>query len=510
MAEASVVSGPDFRLGVDLAEIPDNGVLAGHVDGTPVLLARLADGVHAVSGSCTHYGGPLAEGLRVGEEIRCPWHHACFSLRTGQALKAPAFAPLACWQVEVAGGKAFVRAALPAPGPAPGPASFVHAGQTPRRIVLVGGGAAAFAAAERLRALGFDGQLDMLSADRAAPCDRPNLSKDYLAGTAPEDWIPLRPPAFYREQAIGLHLGCEVTALDPAARRVATADGRPFDYDALLLATGAEPNRLPLPGFDRPEVHLLRSLDDANALIAALAGAQRVVLVGAGFIGLEAAGALRTRGLAVDVVAPEALPLAGLLGEALARHLLERHQAQGVNFHLNRKPTGFDGHHVTLSEGGPLAADVVLVGVGVKPRTALASAAGLAVDQGIVVDARLRTSAPGVYAAGDVARFPAGAGAARVEHWVHAQRQGQVAAANMLGADLAFDDPPFFWTHHYGMDLRYLGHGRGWTEAVVDGSPASGHCLVRYLREGRLLAAAAIGRDRELLALEAELRRAPR
>ncbi|KAA2284059.1 FAD-dependent oxidoreductase [Arenimonas fontis] len=504
MGEIPAVSGPDFGLGVALADIPDDGVLAGHVEGTPVLLARLADGLHAVSGSCSHYGAPLSEGLRVGEEIRCPWHHACFSLRSGQALKAPAFASLDRWQVQTVAGRVFVREHAPAP--AAGPA-FSAADRKPRRIVLVGGGAAAFAAAERLRALGFDGALDLLSADDSPPCDRPNLSKDYLAGTAPEDWIPLRPPSFYAERDIRLHLDCEVAALDPARRRVSTRAGRDFAYDALLLAPGAEPRRLPLPGFDRPEVHVLRSLADARALIAAASGARRIALVGAGFIGLEAAAALRTRGLGVHVIAPETLPLAGLLGEDLARHLLDLHGQQGVTFHLDCRPTGFDGRWLGLSDGRRLEVDLVLLGVGVNPRTALAQAAGLAVDDGILVDARLRTSAAGVFAAGDVARYPHAGGTARVEHWVHAQRQGQVAAANMLGGEQAFDDPPFFWTHHYGTDLRYLGHGKGWTEAVMDGSPASDRCLVRYLRDGRLLAAAAIGRDRELLAIEAELRR---
>ena len=503
MGNASAVSGPDFSLGVSLAQVPAHGVLAGRVGDDPVLLALVDGAPHAVSARCSHYGGPLGEGLRVGDEIRCPWHHACFSLRSGAALKAPAFAPLDCWQVEVRGDTVFVRTRRDAAA-SPAAATTVRA-QGPRRIVLVGGGAAAYACALRLRERGYDGALVLLGAERDAPVDRPNLSKDFLAGTAPADWIPLQPPAFYAEHAIDLHLDCEVTALDAAAKRVQTDKGEVFDYDALLLATGAEPVRLALPGFDAPNVHVLRSLADAEALLAGLARARTVALLGAGFIGMEAAAALRSRGLDVHVVAPEALPLARVLGPQLATHLLELHRRHGVRFHLQAQAAGFDGRTLQLSDGERLAADLLLVGVGVRPRSALAQAAGLAVDNGIVVDECLRSSVAGIYAAGDVANYPRAGERLRVEHWVHAQRQGQCVADNLLGAERAFADPPFFWTHHYDSELRYLGHGRGWNRIELDGDPAGNDCLARYYRDEALVAAAAIGRDRELLALQAQL-----
>ncbi len=503
MSDSAAATGPDFGLGVALAAIPDTGVLAGRVGDEAVLLVKVDGVVHAVSGHCTHYGAPLGDGLRVGDEIRCPWHHACFSLRTGQALKAPAFAPLACWAVDIKDGIAFVRAAEAhrAPAPVPQPTQSL-----PERVVLVGGGAAAFACAQRLRDRGFRGSLTMLSDDADPPCDRPNLSKDYLAGTAEEEWIPLQSVEAYAEQQIDLHLQCKVTAIDLAAHRVTTAAGTSFDYDALLLATGAKPNRLPLPGFDAPNVFALRSQADSRALVAAIQNAHSVAIVGAGFIGLEAAAALRSRGLTVHVIAPEALPLARIVGDALAHHLLQMHRTQGVQFHLESQTQSFDGSTVTLANGETIAADVVLVGVGVKPRTELAEAAGLAVDNGILVDPYLRTSAAGVYAAGDVARYPHAGDSARVEHWVHAERQGQCVADNLLGDARTFDDPPFFWTHHYGNDLRYLGHGRGWTSVEMDGSPAANDCLARYYKDGALVAAAALGRDRQLLELQAQLR----
>lgn len=504
MGQPTRNSGPDFGRGIPLSSIPDEGVLTGHVDGTPVLLSRVDGDLHAVSATCTHYGAPLGEGLRVGDEIRCPWHHACFSLRTGEAVHAPAFAALATWRVEIVDAQVFVHPAstettsvehdtLPA---------NLH---PPGRIVMVGGGAAAFAAAERLRNSGFDGTLTMLSADNDPPCDRPNLSKDYLAGTAQEDWIPLQSAEFYTEHAIDLHLGCEVTTLDLAARSVTTQDGNVFEYDALLLAQGAEPIRLGLPGFDRANVHVLRSLADARALIDTIADAASIAVIGAGFIGLEAAAALRSRGLEVHVISPEALPLGRLLGEALADYVVGLHRAQGVVFHPGCQATAFEDGELLLSDGRHLRVDAVLVGVGVKPRTALAASAGLSVDNGIVVDECLRASAPGVFAAGDIASYPHAGGSARVEHWVHAQRQGQLAADNMLGATQAFTTPPFFWTHHYGTDVRYVGHGRGWTSLEIDGSAADGDCLVRYFKDATLIAAASVGRDVDLLEIEAAM-----
>jgi NADPH-dependent 2,4-dienoyl-CoA reductase/sulfur reductase-like enzyme/nitrite reductase/ring-hydroxylating ferredoxin subunit len=490
-------------MGVPLTSLPDGGVLAGHVDGTAVLLSRMDDGIFAVSGNCTHYGAPLADGLVVDGEIRCPWHHACFSLRTGRARKAPAFAPLMTWRVEVLGDTVFVRAATEDMKTSAPLQPRAH----PERIVIVGGGAAGFAAAVRLRELGFKGPLSMLSADAATPCDRPNLSKDYLAGTAPEDWIPLKSDEFYAEHLIDLKLGCEVTAIDPDSRLVSTNSGNTYPYDAMLIATGAEPATLPTPWFSRPRVFTLRSLADARSIIKAAEGAKSVVLIGAGFISMEAAGALRTRGLQVHVIAREDIPMARALGRDLGGFLMRLHQDHGVVFHLQATVQDFDGQTVKLDDGTLVPADLVIVGVGVKPRIGLAAAAGLAVDDGILVDELLQTSKPGIFAAGDVARYRHGSELVRIEHWVHAQRQGQLAAANMLGAAQSFDDVPFFWTNHYGLNLRYSGHVSGWDEIRIDGSLLAHDCTARYFKEGKLLAAASIGRDRENLAIESELRR---
>jgi NADPH-dependent 2,4-dienoyl-CoA reductase/sulfur reductase-like enzyme/nitrite reductase/ring-hydroxylating ferredoxin subunit len=501
--DTSTPLGPDLREGVLLADIPMNGVLAGHVDGESALLARLDDGLHAVGGTCTHYGGPLAEGLVINGEVHCPWHHACFSLRSGHALRAPAFAPLQKWRVEVIGDRVFVREQDSATEP-----PVQSTGHHPGRIVIVGGGAAGFAAAERLRGLGFPGALSILSADCDLPCDRPNLSKDYLAGTAQEDWIPLQPEQYYAQHRIDLRLDCEVAAIDVEARNVVTASGERVGFDTLLIATGAEPRKLPTAGFDLPNVFQLRSLGDARAIIAACAGATSVAFIGAGFIGLEAAGALRTRGLGVHVVAPEKVPMERVLGEALGEFIVGLHAAHGVVFHLDATATGYDGHVLALQDGSHINADFVVVGAGVTPRTTLAVNAGIAVDDGILVDARLRTSVAGIYAAGDAARYPHRRERVRVEHWVHAQRQGQLAAANMLGADQDFVDVPFFWTHHHGVDLRSNGISRGWDEIRIDGALADHDFIARYYRAGILVSAVSAGRDREQLEIAVQLQAA--
>ena len=500
--------GPDLAVGVPLASVPATGVLAGHVGDATVLLARLDDGLFAVSGSCTHYGGPLAEGLVVDGQVHCPWHHACFSLRTGAALAAPAFAPLQAWRVEVVGDVVFVRGEQDDASDTASQATARTGDAGPRRIVIVGGGAAGFAAAQRLRDLGYDGALAMLSADSDTPYDRPNLSKDYLAGTAEEDWIPLQSPAFYRDHDIDLHLDCNVERIDVAQQQVLATGGDAFAYDALLLATGGAPITLQTPGFAHANVVTLRTLADARALIERTRNARSVVLVGGGFIGLEAAGALRARGLDVHVVAREQIPLEKVFGPQIGAFVLQLHREHDVTFHLGRNPAGYDGRLLTLDDGTRIPADIVVVGIGVQPRTQLATAAGLTVDNGIVVDARLQASRPGIYAAGDVARYPHRGEQLRIEHWVHAERQGQRAAHSMLGSDHDFDDVPFFWTHQHDVEIRYSGHAASWDEARMDGSPDARDCTVRYFRGGRLLAAASIGRDLENLQIEAQLREA--
>lgn len=496
-------TGPDLAQGVALADLPADGMLAGHVGEEAVLLVRRGAEVFAVGAHCTHYGGPLAEGLVVGETLRCPWHHACFSLRSGEAVWAPAFDPIACWRVEQRDGGVFVRERLQ-------PATKRASAAAPERIVIIGGGAAGFAAAERLRREGYAGSLTLLSADDAAPYDRPNLSKDYLAGTAPEEWIPLRPDAFYKEHAIELRLNATVAGIDVAGRRVLLAGGGEVAFDRLLLATGAEPVRPPIPGADGPQVHTLRSLSDSRALVEAAKAARQAVLVGAGFIGLEVAAALRTRGLDVHVVAPDRQPLERILGPQLGEMVRRLHEEHGVIFHLEDGVAAIEAGRVRLKSGASLAADLVVLGTGVRPRTELAERAGLAVDHGVLVDDHLETSAPGIFAAGDIARWPDARSGERIriEHWVVAERQGQVAALNMLaGGSARYTAPPFFWSQHYDVAVNHVGHAARWDAIEVEGDVAARDAVLRYRSDGKVLAVASIGRDLATLEAEAMMER---
>jgi NADPH-dependent 2,4-dienoyl-CoA reductase/sulfur reductase-like enzyme len=360
-----------------------------------------------------------------------------------------------------------------------------------------------------LRRKGYGGDLVMLSADTDAPYDRPNCSKDFLSGDAPAEWMPLRDEAFYHDQRIDLRLGTHIESLDPAARTVTIRGGEAIGWDVLILATGAEPQRALIPGLDGADVFLLRSLEDAKALATAAEGAKIAAVIGASFIGLEAAAALTKRGLQVHVVAPGRVPFEKTLGEQVGRWAQGVHEEKGVVFHLGRQAIGWADGVLNLDDGGSIAADIVVLGAGVKPRVALAEAAGLAVDDGVVVDDRLR-AAPGIYAVGDIARYPEPISGrlARVEHWVHAQRQGQHVARLILGEDAPFTDVPFFWSAHYDAALHYVGHAETFDPPKVDGSVEGYDALVRYEKDGRLLAVVTLDRDEASLEAEAAFERA--
>ena len=493
------LKGPDLTQGVPSVSIVDGALFLGHANGEAVMLARVDGVCSAVGATCTHYGGPLAEGLVVDGTVRCPWHHACFDLRTGAALRPPALNDLPRWHVEEHDGRVVVGARLEIP---------VAARRMPQRapesVGIVGAGAAGQAAAETLRREGFAGHITMYDCVESEPVDRPNLSKDYLAGSAQPEWIPLRPAEWHTEHNVEL-VRSEVQAIDAKARRV-VAGGRDRAFDRVILATGAEPIRLSLTG-SGPRVLYLRTLADSDGVIAAAANARRVVVLGASFIGLEVAASLRTRGLDVHVAAPESRPLERVLGTDLGTFIQALHEEKGVVFHLGRLAKSLDAGHVVLDDGSRLPADFVVAGVGVRPRTQLAETAGLRMEKGVLVNEYLETSAPGVFAAGDIARWPdphSGA-AIRVEHWVVAQRQGQAAARNAIGAAERFTAVPFFWSAHYDVSINYVGHAEKWDRTVVEGSPAQRDCAVRYLSGSKQLAVATIFRDRDSLEVEARM-----
>jgi NADPH-dependent 2,4-dienoyl-CoA reductase/sulfur reductase-like enzyme/nitrite reductase/ring-hydroxylating ferredoxin subunit len=498
--EQKPLSGPDLEKGVGWDSLVEGRPLLGHARGESVVLVRRGSEAFAIGATCTHYGGPLADGLVVGETIRCPWHHACFSLRSGEAIAAPALNPVAAFVVERGGPRVFVR------GPRAGHDKPARPRHAPDSVLIVGAGPAGAACAETLRHRGYDRPVTLVGAEPPGPVDRPNLSKDYLAGSAPEEWIPLRGPDFYAEQRIQFIPEDPVLSLDLEARSVTLGSGRTLSYAVLVLATGAGPRRLAIPGADRPHVQVLRTLADSRALVARAAHSRRAVVIGASFIGLEVAASLRQRGLEVDVVGPEAIPLARVLGDEIGAFVRKKHEEHGVRFHLGKTAKSIDDRGVELGDAEPLPADLVVAGIGVAPRTALAESAGLKVGNGILVDSRLRTSDENVYAAGDVARFPdpRTGESVRIEHFVVAERQGQAIARAILGGE-GYRDVPFFWSQHYDLTLASVGHAASWDRLETRGSLAAGDFAAYYLKGGQVRAVVTVGRDALSLRAEAAM-----
>jgi 3-phenylpropionate/trans-cinnamate dioxygenase ferredoxin reductase subunit len=512
------LTGPDLTQGLEISGIRPGQLIAGHAFGEPVLLVHVEPNWFAVGSKCTHYGGPLAEGVLVSETIRCPWHHACFELHNGAASRAPALNDLPTYDVAIESN--IVRVTRKRDhGQVKGEAHRALVSCLPERVlfeekatfgpesvVIIGGGAAGNACAEMLRREGYRGPVTIVDPDSDAPYDRPNLSKDYLAGNAPEEWLPLHPREFYAAQHIEILSGVEATEIDIASKTISLSDGSRRQYGCLLIATGATPIRLDIPGGDR--ISYLRSLADCRAIIGKLGAAKTALVIGASFIGLEVAASLVTRGLKVSVVGLETLPLERVLGPELGSLVKNVHEQQGVTFFLGRKVTAIEEQVVVLDDGTRLEADLVVAGVGVRPNLKLAESAGLMLDNGLAVNEFLETSASGVFAAGDVARWPDAYSdlRLRIEHWVVAERQGQVVARNMLGARDRFDDIPFFWSAHYDkLSIQYIGHVERWDTIRIDGDVAKMDCAVSYMVGAKRRAMATINRDHENLETEVEL-----
>lgn len=496
-------SSSDFTKGFPADNLQNGTMIQGKVGDEDVILAHQGNEFFAVGAGCTHYHGPLVEGLIVGEELRCPLHHACFSLRTGIPLGAPALDAIPCWRVERVGNSIFVREKLPALTLYP-EANVVNPPNAPSSVVVVGGGAAGLAAADMLRRKGYDGPLTIISADDSAPYDRPNISKDYLREPIPDEWMNLRIPSFYKQRRIELLLNSRVRSLDVPGKQVRLENGRAYPFGALLLATGAEVNKVPIPGARESDVFYVRTWSDARVIFKRVETAKQVVVMGASFIGMEVAASLRSRGLDVHLVGREGEPFERTLGPEVGRFFRELHESHGVIFHMGKTVTGMDGSHAVLDDGTKLRADFLVLGLGVRPSVTLAEQAGLKVDRGVVVNEYLETSTPGIFAAGDIARWPdphSGQNI-RVEHWVVAERQGQVAARNILGYRERYDSTPFFWTEQFGVSLRYVGHAEKWDAVEVDGSLTAKNCAVTYKLKGRPIAVGTIGRNVQSLQSE--------
>ncbi|MBK5001895.1 FAD-dependent oxidoreductase [Pseudomonas sp. S31] len=453
-----------------LDQLDSNHPLRVQAGNEEVILIRQGDQVHAYQANCPHAGAPLEEGVICGGLLVCPWHKAAFAIDEGAVCEPPALTDLRRYRTWVENGQVWVDEQ---PLPKPMPPRHSDA----RRFVVIGAGAAGSAAVATLLAHGFSGHLLWLDQERQPAYDRTSLSKFVIAGEMPPDEVPalleaddLRQGHLERRQA-------KVRGLDAKRRSITLEGGQRLDYDAALLATGGKPRRPDIPGADLAGVLTLRSREDAARLLDTAEPGQPVVIVGDGFIGLEAAAALRKYGLQVHVVTRHEVPLAKQLGERIGRSIRQLHERKGVIFHGPTEVQRFEGQGqveaVLLANGERLATALVLLGTGVTPATAFVQGLDLAKDHSVNVDAQLR-AADGLWAAGDIATFPLAGRPVRIEHWRLAQQHAVIAAANMLGEQRQYDDVPFFWTFQHGRTYEVLGHARDWDHIEFVGEPEQG------------------------------------
>jgi NADPH-dependent 2,4-dienoyl-CoA reductase/sulfur reductase-like enzyme/nitrite reductase/ring-hydroxylating ferredoxin subunit len=465
-----------------------------------VLLVRSEGRIYACGNECSHYHAPLSDGLVVGHVVTCPWHNARFDIRDGQLIAPPGLNGVPSYETKVENGQVWIRQTGKGMIPMP-------EGEDDRIMLIVGAGVAGNCAAETLRREGFAGRIVMVTGEAYGPYDRTMLSKDLLSGEAPAKWLPLRGQKFYDRLKIELITEKPVTDVDPAGRSVTFADGTTMKADRILLATGGTPRTLPVPGADKAGCHLLRSRQDAEAILAELEAAKTVVIVGASFIGLEVACSLRAREMQVHIVAPEEIPLANLFGEKIGERIKKTHEESGVIFHLGQTVKEFAGQErvgeVVLADGSRLKTDLVIMGVGIRPAVDFLESSGLVKDGAVPVNGRLETSAQSIFAAGDIALVPDGRSGEprRIEHWVEAGRQGMHAARCMLGAKDSYREVPFFWSKQYGSSLRYIGYAPKFDRIVFRGNVTDKFFLAGFYVGGKLVAAASVGKARELIRL---------
>ncbi len=494
-----------------LSEIKAGEMKQVNAHGTEVLLARIGDECFAVGAHCTHYGAPLVEGILSGERIICPWHHACFNVKTGDLAEPPAFDALPSFDVRIADEQIFVS--LPEDlTDRRVPEMTKRTTDDGRTFVILGGGAAGFMAAQTLREEGFQGRVILITRENRPPYDRPNLSKDYLQGHAEPEWMPLRSDDFFAEHDIEIWGEKEAVKVNSSAKQITFEDGNTLGYDALLIATGGVPRKLPFQTDGQENVFLLRSFADSDAIVAAAETGKHAVVIGASFIGMEAASSLKTRGCEVTVVAPDEFPFLKILGKEIGDLYQGIHESKGVKFRLGEQVRRFAGtaervDAVLLESGESLNADLIVVGVGVTPATGFLEGIELHKDDGVIADEFLRI-ADDLYAAGDIVHFPDARTKEliRIEHWRVAMQQGRVAARNMAGKQEPFIAVPFFWTRQFDETLTYVGHAKEWDRIIFDGEVASQEFLAFYVKDNRILAVAGMNRDRDMAIWEERIR----
>lgn len=472
-------------------------------DSNNVLLGRIDDEYFAVGASCTHYGASLEEGVLKGETIMCPLHHACFNIKTGNLLEPPAMEALPRYEVKVEGDS--VKVDIP---------EEISFSRTPdmvkkntesdnRTFLILGAGASAYSAVQAMRVNGYKGNIVMVTKENRNPYDRPNLSKDYLAGSAEPEWMPLRPDEFFTEYGIDIKHEMNIKGVDLKEKAVFFENGENLKYDKLLIATGGIPRKLDIPGAELKNIFYLRSFDDADKIIEVLKNSKKAVVIGAGFIAMETAHSLTERGIKVSVIAPGEVPFENNFGKEIGNLFKKEHEKKGVTFKLKSSVKEFKGNEkiesVVLESGEEIQTDFVIAGIGISPATGFLSGIDLLNDGSIKTDSHLKVTED-VYAAGDIATFPdfRTGSHIRVEHWRLAMQLGRTAGTNMAGKVIKYEEVPFFWTQQAGMSLRYVGYVRDWDEIIIDGNIARKDFIAYYIKNNAIMAAAGINRNKEM------------
>lgn len=480
-------------------------------DGQTILLVRIGDEYRAFAGHCPHYGAPLADGAHSDERLVCPWHHAAFNIETGDDIEPPALDHLEKYQVSIKGEDVVIELPERISGIRYAARVKKNTGSDGRTFIIIGAGAAGYAAADALRQNNYRGRIVMITREKDPPYDRPNLSKGFLSGEYGDESMPLRRKNFYDEADIELLLDTTVTKVDIGHKKVMTKTGATISFDALLLATGGKPRLPDIPGIKLGNIFTLRSYADARAILAAARDADRAAVIGAGFIGTEVSYALSQHNIKVSLIAREKVPFERVLGREIGEIFQTAHADYGAQMLMGQTVTRFEGkkkvEKVILGNGDAIEVDMVVLGLGVVPATHFIDGLPLNDDGSITVDKYLR-AAPDVYAAGDIARFPyrLTGDDIRIEHWRTALQHGHVAGCNMAGVPTEYNSVPFFWTTQAGLGLQYIGHARGWDEIIFDGQTAEKNFLAYYVKKGKVHAVAAMGRDREMAAIQEIMR----